>query len=618
MKQSAIFAMRFIVISFFGLIAFQNCSQPGEITLKPQELSSNIATAIVPACGPNQSQACAMQNGHGIQFCSADGQPLTCQIESCDSGFQLLNGSCVARSCQPGSTTSCADGNGTGSKTCNVSGTGFGACFINACNPGFNLQNGTCVMNACVPNSNMACSVNNGSGSKICNAQGTGYGACNLSSCSTGYNMQNGTCVANVCSPNAVVECSENNGSGTKTCNAQGTGFGSCQINHCNPKYVLKNGVCLNTCFSNIEGTGKAENPYQIKNETDLLCMSRFSSSNVSASDNYWKLKTNLTIGASTYPVVGEVKLRGSEGDQFILVPQFNSGHFDGDYHTINYTVNCSLEANKCKNLDGQSYPKKDVAIFGVISNSTITKLKVSYDYSDIGINSTGGVGRAIVQYASGLTLDARKSRFYQVATNGIVQMTPQCVSGLTNIENGGSYNLNQENLIEQSYAKITAIPVGQKVNYTTSVAAFSNSPNFTVVKNSYADVSGALKPVSTGTTNGFASGITGDYSNYPDIIFSKFYVQNSYIYVNNSDVSHCLPSEFSGTKNSVDLPKNTVLTNSFWVGPLPCDNRSMYPEAILPLPPSSYSSAIQIHGWDTSIWMNGNQGLPQLKWLGQ
>lgn len=720
MKNSVLAIAKIFVLISTGLFAFQNCSQPGELTLKKQEEGLNSIASVVPPCSPSQSQACSERNGHGIQFCSADGQALACELESCNSGFQLIDKQCVPRTCQPGSTASCASANGTGSKTCNSSGTGFGACVINACDAGFNMQNGACVANLCTPNSNMACvfgngsgnkvcsaqgtgygacvlsscnsgynlqngtcvanvctpnsmtscsegngsgtktcnstgtgfgacqlsacnsgynlqngtcvanlcnpnqkyscSENNGSGEKTCNAQGTGYGACQLSACNDGYNMQNGSCVANVCTPNSTAACSENNGSGSKKCNAQGSGYGSCQISSCNAKYVMSNGVCLNTCFSNIVGNGKADSPYQIKNETDLLCMNRFGNSNVNTGDNYWQLKANLNIGASTYPVVGEVKLRGSEGDQFILVSQFSSGNFDGGYHTINYTVKCSLESNNCKNPDGQSYPKKDISVFGVISNSTVSKLKIKYDYSDIGSSSGSSMGRAIVQYASGLTLDARKSRFFQISTEGVVLATPQCASGLTSIENYGSYNpgAGQENLIEQSYVKITALGVGSGPNYITSVAAFSNSPNFTTIKNSYADVRGALKTVSNGTTNGFGSGIVGDYSNFPNVIYAKFYVQNSYVNVDNADSNYCLPSEFSGSVNSVDLSKNTVLTNSFWVGPVACDKRSLYPGAMLPLSPSEYSSAIQNNGWDASIWVNGNLGLPQLRWLGQ
>src|SRR5437868_4676519 len=64
-----------------------------------------------------------------------------------------------------------------------------------SCNPGYNLQTGACVANICAPNAQQSCQTGNGTGSQACNSSGTAWGACGgLTSCNSGYNLQNGIC----------------------------------------------------------------------------------------------------------------------------------------------------------------------------------------------------------------------------------------------------------------------------------------------------------------------------------------------------------------------------------------------------------------------------------------
>ena len=250
----------FAIFTFTATLAFfQNCSGG----FKSQNLSSsNLQTlAVLPTCSPTQSQSCEIQNGLGIQFCSASGVALACQIESCRAGYKLVNGSCLAVSCTANSTTMCSENNGTGNKICNLTGTGFGNCQLNACNTGYNLLNGLCQANACTPNANAICNAGNGMGNQICNSQGTAFGTCMLTSCNAGFNLQNGKCLANACTPTSMMSCAENNGSGTKICNSTGTGFGACQINACSAGYNLMNGVCIaNSCIPNTNSVCSANN----------------------------------------------------------------------------------------------------------------------------------------------------------------------------------------------------------------------------------------------------------------------------------------------------------------------------------------------------------------------
>ncbi|MGE0528758.1 MAG: hypothetical protein AB7P49_16955 [Bdellovibrionales bacterium] len=150
--------------------------------------------------------------------------------------------------CTPSSKQPCSTTLGVGTQTCNSSGTAWGTCGeFTSCNSGYNLQNGTCVANVCTPGASQSCTINNGSGTQTCNSSGTQWGACGyLTACNSGYNLQNGTCVANVCTPGASQSCTINNGTGTQTCNSAGSQWGACgNLTACNSGYELKNGACV-------------------------------------------------------------------------------------------------------------------------------------------------------------------------------------------------------------------------------------------------------------------------------------------------------------------------------------------------------------------------------------
>ena len=99
-------------------------------------------------------QACAVGGGTGSQSCNSAGSGFTdCSgIISCGAGTNLQNGACVANVCTPGAIQACAAGNGTGSQACNSAGSGFSGCAgISSCNSGFDLLNGSCVAHTCIP-----------------------------------------------------------------------------------------------------------------------------------------------------------------------------------------------------------------------------------------------------------------------------------------------------------------------------------------------------------------------------------------------------------------------------------------------------------------------------------
>lgn len=106
-------------------------------------------------------------------------------VTSCDSGFNLQSGICVANVCSPSAMSSCqsTDGLGSGSKFCNVSGSAWGACSISSCVSGTNLQNGSCVTNVCTPGAERTCEAHSAAwiprpGSQTCNSYGSAWATC--------------------------------------------------------------------------------------------------------------------------------------------------------------------------------------------------------------------------------------------------------------------------------------------------------------------------------------------------------------------------------------------------------------------------------------------------------
>jgi hypothetical protein len=164
------------------LLLFQNCSNK-QFQSQMMSFSSQAPVTFgveAAACSPTLSRVCREANGVGIQFCDVDGAPKACQIESCESGFNLKDGKCEPQACKPNATASCEGSNGTGVRTCNIDGLGFGVCELNACSTGFKLENKACVALACQPNTSLSCSIENGMGLQTCKADGSGYMGCKV------------------------------------------------------------------------------------------------------------------------------------------------------------------------------------------------------------------------------------------------------------------------------------------------------------------------------------------------------------------------------------------------------------------------------------------------------
>jgi len=245
-RRSSQFIILFLLL--IQLLAFQNCSgglQTQDIAnLKSgSESQSSTDTPMTLKCSPTLSQSCETESGYGNQFCTSAGVPQVCNLESCKTGYSLMNKTCVVNSCVANSTAACVGLNGTGTKTCNSAGTAYSACQISACNSGFNLQSGVCVANLCSPNSTVSCAENNGTGTKTCNSAGTVYSSCQITVCSSGYNMQNGSCVVNACVPNQTNSCTVSHGTGTQVCNAQGSAYESCKSIKCSDGYESTDGA---------------------------------------------------------------------------------------------------------------------------------------------------------------------------------------------------------------------------------------------------------------------------------------------------------------------------------------------------------------------------------------
>lgn len=115
---------------------------------------------------------------------------LTSILAGCTGGFQAskilssnVNES-AALLCTPSDQESCTVANGTGTAICDASGNNWGACTLSTCNTGFNLQTGVCVANACTPRAQQSCkALGNQSGlpgTQTCNSSGSDWGICKI------------------------------------------------------------------------------------------------------------------------------------------------------------------------------------------------------------------------------------------------------------------------------------------------------------------------------------------------------------------------------------------------------------------------------------------------------
>ena len=180
-------------------------------------------------CTPS---TCSVTNG----TCIVGTAPSCTHTITCDSGYTLSNGSCVADTCNPSSVA-----NGTVGA--------YPSCAI-TCDSGYTLSNGSCVANTCNPST---CSVTNGT----CMV-GTAPSCTHTITCDSGYTLSNGSCVADAdtCNPSA---CSVAHGTCTVgaypgctqtiTCNNGYTQSGnSCVVPTCSGGYAWNGSSCVGPC----------------------------------------------------------------------------------------------------------------------------------------------------------------------------------------------------------------------------------------------------------------------------------------------------------------------------------------------------------------------------------
>lgn len=351
------FKVGFIFLGTLGLfVFFQNCSK----TKSPIQSSTGLASvSSVDPCAPENPRSCNFPNGVGQYTCSANGIPGDCKVVGCNSGFNLLNNSCVSKLCTSGSQVSCRTANGSGVQICKTDGSGYGSCLENSCNSGFILQNGICVSQTCSVNTTQQCNVQNGVGIQQCiadinkvtswgsctpsscnsgyilsggacvsgqciagatksctgiNGQGSQtclsnatWGSCQYSSCNQGYSLQGGQCVANLCAPyTGTIPCGESNGFGVQYCNAQGTGYGACYLSECNAGYIMMSGICVaQTCSPGVIKSCQFEN-----GTGSQYCNSQgtsYGACQLSACNSGYKLQSGVCVKDT--PTVSPVQL---------------------------------------------------------------------------------------------------------------------------------------------------------------------------------------------------------------------------------------------------------------------------------------------------------------------
>ncbi len=100
------------------------------------------------------------------------------QPQTCEAGFHMEGGNCVANS------RTCSIANGQGSQ--NWNGNGWDGCQVTSCNGGFHVENNSCVSNV------RSCSISNGTGEQ--NWNGSGWNGCQVVSCNDGFEQQDNSC----------------------------------------------------------------------------------------------------------------------------------------------------------------------------------------------------------------------------------------------------------------------------------------------------------------------------------------------------------------------------------------------------------------------------------------
>ncbi len=172
------------------------------------QIINNSCSEIPRTCVGLSSQSCVVLNGYGLQTRICDNGDWTnwssCQITSCNSGYTLTSSGCSALTCSGDSSQSCTIANGTGiqSRTCSLGDwSSWSSCEITSCNSGYENIGGTCSALTCSGDSTQSCTIANGVGiqSRTCSlGDWTNWGSCTVASCNTGYIRSGDTCIVNV------------------------------------------------------------------------------------------------------------------------------------------------------------------------------------------------------------------------------------------------------------------------------------------------------------------------------------------------------------------------------------------------------------------------------------
>lgn len=208
-----------------------------------------VSTAV---CEAGTHRDCSTTSTFGTETCNSTGSGYeACVLDACKPGYNKdQSETCVANVCDSNLVTPCTSGAGVGFQTCNSQGSGWGVCVLNGCQPGYNLIDGVCVTQVCTPNEESVCSFDHGTGVKVCGGDGMAYGSCTLVSCETGYTAIDGQCIQQKCVPASATTCQAEGGTGVKYCYQNGQGYGPCGVTTCDPGFKMKNGQCVaeNSC----------------------------------------------------------------------------------------------------------------------------------------------------------------------------------------------------------------------------------------------------------------------------------------------------------------------------------------------------------------------------------
>ncbi|MGC4118786.1 MAG: right-handed parallel beta-helix repeat-containing protein [Myxococcales bacterium] len=221
------------------------------------QLDAGVCVAV--ACTGDSSQACSIEHGAGVQTrtCGTTGTWSAwgvCTVQSCATGYEVSGEECVAIACAGASTQACAIDHGTGeqTRTCTTGAwSSWSTCTAKSCDSGYEISNGQCVAVTCTGASSQACTVTHGTGeqTRTCaNGAWSAWGACAAKSCDSGYALSNGQCAPVGCSGSATQACTIAHGTGaqTRTCEAGGTwsAWGACTVASCDPGYVISGNGC--------------------------------------------------------------------------------------------------------------------------------------------------------------------------------------------------------------------------------------------------------------------------------------------------------------------------------------------------------------------------------------